>query len=199
MLGMLAVVFLAGIRCATFQPRPVFTSKKVVKAEKKSTVRQKKEVKKNSPTLVAAEKPVRREKSPSTKKTEPAVSFEFRQAVMQAIDDYLGTPYKWGGEDVRGMDCSGFVRAVYRRAANLNLPHSVAKLAKAGKTVSLQNLRFGDLIFFRKPGSGKLFHVGIYLGSGNFAHASTQNGVTISKLTEKYYKNRVAFGRRVLF
>jgi len=117
---------------------------------------------------------------------------------MRAIDDYLGTPYKWGGENARGMDCSGFVKVIFQQVSGLSLPHSVEKLAGEGEPVSLSNLQFGDLIFFRKSGSGRLFHVGIYLGSGNFAHASTQNGVTISSLSEPYYKRRAAFGRRLI-
>ncbi len=194
---LLVFISLAGLRCAAFHPQPIFVSRATKKVgEKKKTQVKKEKVKEEKLTQ---QEPVStaNSKSPTNSKVPQPVSFEFRQAVMQAIDDYLGTPYRWGGEDSRGMDCSGFVRVVFKRAAGLGLPHNVAQLAKMGKKVPLQNLQFGDLIFFRKSGSGQLFHVGIYLGDGNFAHASTQNGVTISKLTEAYYKNRVAFGRRI--
>ncbi len=197
-LGILGVALTIGFQCAALRPRPIFVSPK--KGAEKTAVQPKKEESipaKTEPKQKSAPKAESPEKTTEPRETTSMPSFEFRQAVMRAIDDYLGTPYKWGGEDSHGMDCSGFVRAVFRRAAKLDLPHSVGKLAQEGGSVSLQHLQFGDLIFFRKTGNGKLFHVGIYLGSGNFAHASTQSGVTISKLSEKYYKSQVAFARRL--
>jgi len=203
-LGFLVVGFLF-LNCAAFRPKPIFVSGSTHKSPEKPTTVQGKSSPKSTQKstrqkTVTAKVPVSGEKSRSvpSREFEPT-SLRFRQQIMRAIDDYLGTPYKWGGENVRGMDCSGFVKVVFQQVSGLNLPHSVEKLAREGKPVLLPDLQFGDLIFFRKSGSGQLFHVGIYLGSGNFAHASTQNGVTISSLSETYYKRRAAFGRRLMY
>ncbi len=199
--GFILAASLLNFHCAAFRPRPIFVSRHPTPLQRK------KPLPKRTPETHSPHKKQTRGRTAAGSKSPPKkqslhtvspASFEFRQAVVRTIDDYLGTPYKWGGTDARGLDCSGFVRVVFARAAHLNLPHNVAQLAKIGQPVSLQNVQFGDLIFFRKPGSGQLFHVGIYLGDDNFAHASTGNGVTISKLTEPYYKARLSFARRVV-
>ncbi len=202
-LGLLITGFFF-LNCAAFRPKPIFVSRNTPKiSEKPSSSKEKpspKSAKKTERQKNSAEKTVTGEmkNKPLPARETESVSLRFRQKMMQAIDDYLGTPYKWGGEDSHGMDCSGFVKVIFKKVANKNLPHSVAELAHSGKAVSLQNLRFGDLLFFRKQGNGQLFHVGIYLGEGNFAHASTGEGVTISKLTESYYKARLAFAKRII-
>jgi len=201
-LGLLLVSFFF-LTCASFRPKPIFVSRNRPKISEKPFSSKK------SPSPKSAQKTVRQEKEmgkprtvevknkPLPARETESVSLRFRQKMMQAIDDYLGTPYKWGGEDSHGMDCSGFVKVIFEKAANKNLPHSVTKLARLGKAASRGDLKFGDLVFFRKSGNGQLFHVGIYLGNENFAHASTGEGVTISKLTERYYKARFAFARRM--
>ena len=191
------------LNCAAFRPKPIFVSKNTPKISERPSSSKKSSSQKSTQRTMpqkkrAAEPPTNEgENRPLPARETESVSLRFRQKMMQAIDDYLGTPYKWGGEDSHGMDCSGFVKVVFEKVANKNLPHSVEKLARFGKAVTRQNLRFGDLVFFRRPGNGQLFHVGIYLGEGNFAHASTGEGVTISKLTENYYKARFAFARRM--
>ncbi|MFQ5822620.1 MAG: C40 family peptidase [bacterium] len=117
--------------------------------------------------------------------------------LTQEIKSYLGVPYRWGGTSRAGMDCSGFVSTVYRKALGLELPHSTVKMSRLGESVAKNELRFGDLIFFKNIEYSGVSHVGIYLGKNYFAHASTTKGVTISNLSEKYYRKRFVSARRV--
>lgn len=196
----LSLLFLG---CAGLRPKPVFVSKKASSGNKTVQASRSKPVQQAPETVASGHSgknstPAPHEKSKMPPKDKSArVSLQFRQKMMRAVEDYLGTPYKWGGEGYDGIDCSGFVMLVYRRADGLEMPHSVAKQARLGKPVPKGDLEFGDLLFFRKPGNGQIYHVGIYLGNGNFTHASTGNGVTISKLSERYYRDRFAFARRV--
>ncbi|MFQ5753303.1 MAG: C40 family peptidase [bacterium] len=125
-------------------------------------------------------------------------SSAFENRLMQAIESYLGVPYRWGGSTKSGMDCSGFVRTVYRGATGLELPHSARTMFKMGKFIEETELKFGDLVFFENIENYGVSHVGIYLGSNKFAHTSTTQGVTISYLNEKYYRQRFIGARKIL-
>jgi cell wall-associated NlpC family hydrolase len=96
----------------------------------------------------------------------------------------------------RGIDCSGLVVVVYDALFDLQLPRTTADLIHAGQGVKKKNLTSGDLIFF-KP-EHKKRHVGIYLGRGEFAHASSSKGVMISRLDNTYWGRYYVTGRRVL-
>ncbi|MFQ5864281.1 MAG: C40 family peptidase [bacterium] len=117
--------------------------------------------------------------------------------LVQVIESYLGVPYRWGGATRAGMDCSGFVSTVFRNALGLDLPHSAKMMYQLGESVAKHELRFGDLVFFKNIEYSGVSHVGIYLGENYFAHASTTKGVTISNLSEKYYRKRYVSARRV--
>ena len=116
--------------------------------------------------------------------------------LKRAIDAYLGTPYKWGGQDRDGMDCSGLVVAVYREALGISLPHSTQKLFSMGRRVGKNWVRFGDLVFFSEEG-GKATHVGICLGGDRFVHSSTERGVTISSLDTPFFRERYVVTKRI--
>lgn len=111
----------------------------------------------------------------------------------------VGTPYKFGGNSPdKGLDCSGFVRHVYKESAGLELPHSAKQISQDGSKISKDALQPGDLIFFntmKKPFS----HVGIYAGDGKFVHSSSSRTkqVTISSLTERYWSQRYNGARRI--
>ncbi|MFD3157643.1 C40 family peptidase [Haloimpatiens sp. FM7330] len=108
---------------------------------------------------------------------------------------FLGRPYVWGGSGPSVFDCSGFTAYVYRKLG-VSLPHYTVSQANLGKTVSRSNLRAGDLVFFNT--SGRLSHVGIYIGGGNFIHASSgSHKVTVSNLGKSYYNSRYATARRI--
>ncbi|NLG17473.1 MAG: C40 family peptidase [Fibrobacter sp.] len=113
------------------------------------------------------------------------------------ISSYIGTPYRYGGMSRKGLDCSGLVCLVYREVSHVKLPHSTRRLKNYGRAVPLSQASQGDLVFF-KGSSGRVNHVGIFLGNGKFAHASSSNGVIYSNLSEKYYEQRF-WGVRRLF
>ncbi len=109
---------------------------------------------------------------------------------------WTGTPHKMGGDSRRGIDCSGFVRRVYREVLGIRLPRTTSMQVQVGKVVNINELRIGDLVFFKPP--YKIRHVGIYLGYGEFAHASTSKGVTISMLNNPYWRDAFWTAKRLL-
>ena len=109
---------------------------------------------------------------------------------------YKGTKYKYGGTDKRGFDCSGFTKTVYTNAFKVTLPRTTKEMSKLGKKVSKNNLKPGDLVFFRP--SRKYDHVGIYIGENTFIHSSTSKGVIKSKLDGIYWKKKYRFAKRIL-
>lgn len=117
--------------------------------------------------------------------------------VIAVAAQYLGTPYKYGGQGPSGFDCSGFVKYVYNKF-NINLNRTAADQYKHGVAVSKDELQIGDLVFFA---SGKYIdHVGIYSGNGMFIHSSSSRsgGVIYSSLTEGYYARTYVGAKRIL-
>jgi len=119
-------------------------------------------------------------------------------AFAQALEPYLGIPYRLGGATKRGMDCSGFVRHVYRKFFNLELPHSSALQYALPylEKVSRKQMRPGDLVFFA-TGRKRVNHVGVCLSEGRFIHAIRKKGVTISSLDNPYWRRRLVGVKRI--
>jgi cell wall-associated NlpC family hydrolase len=121
-----------------------------------------------------------------------------QQRMMETIAQWLETPYEYGSDGVEeGIDCSAFTREVFEESTDITLPRSSAEQSHFGQRVSRNELKFGDLVFFRTRGR-KISHVGIYIGDDLFAHASSGSGVTISSLDSTYFNKRYAAARRVL-
>lgn len=119
-----------------------------------------------------------------------------RDRVLLDIVGLLGTPYRYGGNDRGGIDCSGFTTQVYASAAGRALPRSTREQFRLGETIGRAELRFGDLVFFNTTGASPS-HVGIYIEDDLFAHASVTYGVTISSLESTYYRERFVGARRI--
>jgi len=113
----------------------------------------------------------------------------------------LGTPYVWGATGPNKFDCSGFTQWVFRDVG-INIPRVSKDQARVGQFISFNNLQRGDMMFFdtHKKRTGKVTHVGIYLGDGNFIHASSAGKkVVIYNFNQKtFYKKRFLWGRRVI-
>ncbi len=119
--------------------------------------------------------------------------------LARVVDSYLGIPYKWGGTTRAGMDCSAFTRAIFRETYGVELPRSSKQIYGVGRAIPQeQSLKPGDMVFFKNTYSGPgVSHVGIYLGNGRFAHASSSKGGTITPLDNPYFQPRYIGARRV--
>ncbi|WP_299197667.1 C40 family peptidase [Thermocrinis sp.] len=110
---------------------------------------------------------------------------------------FYGTPYRFGGNSSRALDCSAFVQKVFR-ANGIELPRDSRSQAKYGYKVSLSELKPGDLLFF-KTYRQDVSHVGIYIGNGKMIHAARKGGgVKISSIYNPYYRQRFLFAKRVV-
>ena len=114
---------------------------------------------------------------------------------MAIVKPWLGTPYKYGKASKSGTDCSGYVMNIYKEKTGISLPHSSTQMFQMGKKIEKGGLKTGDLVFF--GGGSGVDHVGVYLGDGNFTHASTSRGVMISPLTDSYWQPRYKGARRI--
>ena len=121
-------------------------------------------------------------------------------AMIDALFDYYhqwrGVPYRLGGMDRSGIDCSAFVARTMRELESLNLPRTTGAQAQIGQPISAGDLSPGDLVFFKTGYSSR--HVGIYVGAGRFMHASTSQGVTMSRLDNIYWRSHYWQSRRLL-
>lgn len=108
------------------------------------------------------------------------------EQLYSAIQEWMGTPYKYGGTTKSGVDCSAFVGNIVRQVYKINLHRVANDMLQDVTVVSKNELREGDLVFFTNS-KGRVSHVGIYLRDGMFAHSSTSRGVIISRLTDTYW------------
>ncbi|MCY6370755.1 C40 family peptidase [Clostridium ganghwense] len=116
--------------------------------------------------------------------------------VVEYSYKFLGRPYVWAASGPSSFDCSGFTSYVYRKFG-YSLPHYTGYQVQMGKSVSKSKLKTGDLVFFNTSGSNS--HVGIYIGNGNFIHASSgKRKVIVSDLSQSYYKSRYSAARRII-
>jgi len=105
------------------------------------------------------------------------------------ILEWYGTPYQFGGQTMKGIDCSGFANVLYKDVYKIQLPRTSKDIAENIKRKYTDELKEGDLVFFSFGKSGEVNHVGVYLHNNRFVHASTSKGVIISDLTEPWYGN----------
>lgn len=112
---------------------------------------------------------------------------------------WLGVPYRWGGNDRNGVDCSGFVLQVYLGALDIKLPRTAATQSDWCTNVKPEALIPGDLVFFdtTKDRTGRVSHVGLYIGEGQMIHASSSKGVIISSIEGNYYSKRLLSAGKV--
>lgn len=111
-----------------------------------------------------------------------------REALVKTAHDFIGVPYLWGGTSAEtGFDCSGLTMTVYQ-LNGLDLPRHSATQYDAGETIARSDLQKGDLVFFATRGRGKVSHVGIYIGDGQFIHAPSRGKkIRIESMSAGYY------------
>jgi len=122
-----------------------------------------------------------------------------REEIVRTARQYVGVPYRWGGESPRtGFDCSGLTMVVYR-LNGLDLPRSSRQQWKVGREIDRGRLKKGDLVFFATSGGHRVSHVGIYTGENKFLHAPGRGRrILSSSLSNKYYKTRYIGARSYL-
>lgn len=126
-----------------------------------------------------------------------AVSATSNVKLYQFVYDWLGTPYRLGGNTERGIDCSGFAYQLYDKVFNTVIGNNSRNIFSTVNPISKEELKEGDLVFF-KINSRAISHVGVYLGDNKFAHASSSRGVMISNLNEPYWRRYYYKGGRLL-
>jgi len=110
------------------------------------------------------------------------------QKIVETAEQYLGVPYVYGGTSPYGFDCSGLVYYVYR-ANGYSITRRASTIYYDGTPISQSELRIGDPVFFSNDYSSSIEHVGIYIGNGQFIHASSGGGkVRINNLSDSYYQ-----------
>ncbi len=120
--------------------------------------------------------------------------------LVKVAKSFMGAPYKYGGNTVRGLDCSAYVKKIYE-IFDVQLPRSAREQFQIGTKISKDELAVGDLVFFRTKRYIKYpTHVGIYIGDGNFIHSSSGHGrigVKIDSLSSDFYSRTYIGATRV--
>jgi len=117
-------------------------------------------------------------------------------ALYEEYEKWKGTPYKYGGVNKSGVDCSSFVQSMYYNALRVQVPRTTSLQEKYGDFINKKELREGDMIIFHTGQITK--HSGIYIEKGKFAHVSSKHGVTISNVNNPYWKQKYSQSRRVI-
>ena len=132
--------------------------------------------------------------------TEPATSSSsaLGEQVVALAEQYLGTPYVLGANGPSSFDCSGFTKYIYAQFG-YSLNRTATDQLQNGVSVSRDELQPGDLVFFKYNTSKPVSHVGIYIGNGEFIHASTNRYVVqIDQMNTGHYANVYVYARRIL-
>ncbi|MGV8879541.1 MAG: C40 family peptidase [Sphingobacteriaceae bacterium] len=126
-----------------------------------------------------------------------ALSTTSNVKLFQFVYDWIGAPYRLGGDTKKGVDCSGFAYELYNKVFNTAIGNNSRNIFSMVDPVKKDELKEGDLIFF-KIHSRSITHVGVFIGNGKFAHASSSKGVMISNLDEPYWQRYYFKGGRLL-
>ncbi len=123
---------------------------------------------------------------------------DVRESWSETARRFLGVPYRWGGEDKGGFDCSGLTMVSYR-LNGLDLPRNSRAQFDAGRAVARRSLQQGDLVFFATQGGRRVTHVGMYIGRGEFIHAPRAGQtVRVASLSSNYFTKTFVGARTYL-
>ena len=118
-----------------------------------------------------------------------------KQAFTDFYSEWKDVRYKMGGTSKSGIDCSGFTQKVYKEKFGVSLPRTTVTQVDLGVEVKKSELIPGDLVFFKTSKTDK--HVGVYVGNGEFLHASIK-GIQFTKLDKPFYKKNYWTSRRII-
>ena len=137
--------------------------------------------------------------APCTDSGSTSASSALGQQIVDYAMQYLGTPYVWGGNGPNSFDCSGFTKYVYNNFG-YNINRRASHQLQNGVAVDRSELQAGDLVFFYNgKDSTPVSHVGIYIGDGDFIHASSNSyTVEISSLYAPNYDQKYVYARRII-
>lgn len=116
--------------------------------------------------------------------------------LLNFIEDWFGTRYKYGGETKRGIDCSALTGSLLMAVYGFTIPRTARQQYESSEKIKREELQEGDLVFFNTTGG--ISHVGVYLDNDYFVHASSSQGVTITSLNDPYFAKRYIGAGRVL-
>jgi cell wall-associated NlpC family hydrolase len=121
--------------------------------------------------------------------------YETNHPAVRTALQWLGTPYRYGGESRNGIDCSSLVQKSFA-SVGVRLPRVSRDQARVGRLIAPENLQPGDRLYFSASGT-HVDHTGIYMGNGLFVHASgSAHRVTVSRLAERRNWNIFVCARR---
>jgi probable lipoprotein NlpC len=126
---------------------------------------------------------------------------EARTRLIAAAEKYENTPYRYGGMDQKGLDCSGLVSISFLDALGISVPRNAESLYSWVEKIPIEEAQPGDLVFFRTTGTRRISHVGILTGEGRFIHSASEGpvtGVIYSELDETYWSRAYAGTGRAL-
>ena len=142
------------------------------------------------------------DKEPATASDRPSDTFNKIFDIIDFAKQFEGVKYKFGGTTKKGMDCSGLVYETFK-AFDISLPRISRDMAKQGDKIFLEDIKEGDLLFFKTTKKRNIIsHVGLVVtalpGNIEFIHSTTNQGVIISSLAERYWYFSFAEARRIL-
>jgi cell wall-associated NlpC family hydrolase len=189
----------AAVRPAAKKPAAGAKKTTAAAARKKAPARRRALQKGTPPSRFVAQPPVLEPLACSLRQTAPGTAVPCLNCSEQALSSaytFTGLQYKRGGSRPEtGFDCSGFVRHVFQNSCNLDLPRTAREQFEIGERVNKEDLRRGDLVFFR---GRQGWHVGIYTGDGQFIHSpNRRDAVKVSSLSAAYYKRAFKGARRL--
>ncbi|MFC7321685.1 C40 family peptidase [Halobacillus campisalis] len=110
--------------------------------------------------------------------------------IVAGAHEYLGVPYEFGGETPEAFDCSGFIQHVFEEVSDIYLPRTTDQQWETGEEVDLEDIEPGDVLFFSDTYREGISHNGIYIGGGQFIHASRTQEVTTSYVSADYWQEK---------
>ncbi|MEH6445480.1 MAG: NlpC/P60 family protein [Oceanospirillaceae bacterium] len=128
---------------------------------------------------------------PPVKVSTDVLTNPLKQAEMDLLgyySDWVGTPYRLGGNSRKGIDCSAFVKNAYQSVFEMEVPRTTLGQAKIGKQVNKTDVLPGDLVLFKTSRSER--HVGVVVNGNKFMHVSSKKGVMISALDNIYWRKK---------